>query len=68
MSNPFDRLNQMGGEVQKQVDAIFDDIDPKVSPHAYSVKQAAQGRALIGLIDGLVHAVAAVEKDLASRD
>ena len=58
--------SKMGAHVEERVASIFEDIDPEASPHAYSVKTA--GNTVLDLIDGLVHAVAAIEKDLAARE
>ena len=58
--------SKMGAHVEERVASIFEDIDPEASPHAYSVKAA--GNTVLDLIDGLVHAVAAIEKDLAERE
>ena len=57
---------KMGAHVEERVASIFEDIDPEATPHAYSVKAA--GNTVLDLIDGLVHAVAAIEKDLAARE
>jgi hypothetical protein len=58
--------SKMGAHAEERVASIFEDIDPEASPHAYSVKAA--GNTVLDLIDGLVHAVAAIEKDLAARE
>ena len=58
--------SKMGAHVEERVASIFEDIDPEATPHAYSVKAA--GNTVLDLIDGLVHAVAAIEKDLAARE
>jgi hypothetical protein len=58
--------SKMGAHAEERVASIFEDIDPEASPHAYSVKAA--GSTVLDLIDGLVHAVGAIEKDLAARE
>ena len=58
--------SKMGAHVEERVASIFEDIDPEASPHAYSVKAA--GNTVLDLLDGLVHAVAAIEKDLGARE
>jgi len=55
----------VGGAADQRVSAMFADIDPAVSPHAHAVQNAGHG--FYDLIDGLVHAVAAIEKDLANN-
>ena len=48
---------------QAKLNAIFDDINPDQSPLAYGIKARVQDdEFLVGLIDGLVHAIAELEK------
>lgn len=52
-------------QMEQKLSAIFDDIDPEESPRTYAVK--ATGKNVMDLIDGLIHAVADLEKDLRTR-
>lgn len=69
MSEFQSKLGELPAKVAEQlsqkIDAIFSDIDPEASPHAYRIKDA--GTNVLDLIDGVVHAIAAIEKDIAAR-
>ncbi len=52
-------------QMQQKVNEIFADIDPEHSPRTYAVKSG--GNNVIDLIDGLIHAVADIEKDVRTR-
>lgn len=52
-------------QMENKINEIFADIDPEKSPRTYAVKSV--GNNIIDIIDGLVHAVADIEKDLTGR-
>lgn len=52
-------------QMENKINEIFADIDPEQSPRTYAVKSV--GNNIIDIIDGLVHAVADIEKDLRGR-
>ena len=52
-------------QMEQKVNSIFADIDPEESPRTYAVKTA--GNNVIDLIDGLLHAVADLEKEVRAR-
>jgi hypothetical protein len=63
MGSPRDKVVASREKTQRKLEGIFEDIDPDESPLAYSVRaRARDDEFLIGVIDGLVHAVAALEK------
>jgi len=52
-------------QMEQKINDMFADIDPENSPRTYAVKSA--GKNVIDIIDGLIHAVADIEKDLRNR-
>ena len=52
-------------QMENKINEIFADIDPEKSPRTYAVKSV--GNNVIDIIDGRVHAVADIEKDLTGR-
>lgn len=68
--NPFTAVTAVTEAVKAQidnrVDAIFADIDAEETPLASGVK--SQGTGIFDLLDGVVHAIAELEKQVTRRD
>ncbi|ORV06409.1 hypothetical protein [Mycobacterium celatum] len=62
MADPYDKLHETREKSEAGLNAIFDDIHPNESPLAYGIKARVGDELIVGVLDGLVHALAELEK------